>query len=129
MARRRVLGVLGVAIVVLLAIVAAWVWFHVSLTARRTLAQPTVAVTIEPGMGTREIVARLGSSGVVPNQTALLLWLSLTNQGRSLKAGDYEFESPISAVRPSELRRATETAARTDSLQGPPMIRPAAVST
>ena len=112
MARRRVLGVLGVAIVLLFGIVAAWVWFHVSLTTQRQLPQPVVAVTVEQGMGTREIVARLASAGVVPNPTALLAWLTVTGQGRSLKAGNYEFSSPISPLEAIDKIRRGEVAAR-----------------
>jgi UPF0755 protein len=112
MVRRRVRGVLGIAIVLLFALVVAAVWFHVELTTRRELAEPSLLVTVEPGMGTREIVARLASAGVVPDQTALLLWLTATGQGRSLKAGDYEFKSPVSPLEAIDKIRRGEVATR-----------------
>lgn len=112
MARRRVLGVLGASILLLFALVVAAVWFHVELTTRRELREPATFVTVEPGMGTREIVARLASSGVVPDQTALLLWLTVTGQGKSLKAGDYEFKSPISPLEAIDKIRRGEVATR-----------------
>lgn len=112
MARRRVLGALGVAIVLLLAVVGAAIWFHVALNTRRELKEPTVAVTLEPGMGTREIAARLESAGVISDKTTLLLWLTVTGQGRSLKAGDYEFKSPTSALEAVDKIRRGEVASR-----------------
>jgi UPF0755 protein len=112
MARKRVLGVLGLAIVLLFGVVVAAVGFHVELTTRRELREPSVLVTVEPGMGTREIVARLESSGVVPDQTALLAWLTLTGQGKSLKAGDYEFKSPVSPLEAVDKIRRGEVATR-----------------
>jgi UPF0755 protein len=112
MARKRVLGVLGTSIVLLFALIVVAVWFHIELTTRRDLREPEVLVTIEPGMGTRDIVARLASSGVVPNQTALLLWLTVTGQGKSLKAGDYDFKSPISALEAVDKIRRGEVATR-----------------
>lgn len=98
MVRRRVFGILALAIVGLFVVGAVGVWFQVSLTQRRELPEPARLVTIEPGMGTRAIVGRLAAVGIVQDQTALLLWLTLTGRGRTLKAGDYEFESPISPI-------------------------------
>ncbi len=112
MRRRRVFGVLGASIVILFLLVVVAVWFHIQLTTRRPLQEPALLVTVEPGMGTREIVARLASAGVVPDQTALLFWLTITGQGRSLKAGDYEFQSPISPIEAIDKIRRGEVAQR-----------------
>ena len=112
MARKRVLGVLGASIVVLFCLVVGAVWFHVGLTARRELRQPAVRVTVEPGSGTREIVGDLASAGVIRDQTILLLWLSVTGQGKSLKAGDYEFKSPISPLEAIDKIRRGDVASR-----------------
>jgi UPF0755 protein len=112
MARRRVLGVLGVAIVIIIADTGAAIWIHAALNLRRELKKPEIAVTLEPGMGTREIVSRLASAGVIADKNALLLWLSVTGQGRSLKAGDYEFKSPTSALEAIDKIRRGEVATR-----------------
>ena len=97
-ARRRVVATLSIATLLLFFIAVVGVWMQVSLTARRELKSEFVAVTVQPGMGTREIVAALAGVGVVGDQSAVLMWLAVTGQGKSLKAGDYEFKSPISPV-------------------------------
>ena len=112
MVRKRVFGLLAFAIVALFVIGVAAVWFQLSLTQRRDLPEQVTSVTVEPGMGTREIVARLAAVGVVQDQTALLLWLTATGQGRALKAGDYEFESPISPLEAIDKIRRGEVATR-----------------
>jgi UPF0755 protein len=112
MVRKRVFGVLAFAIVALFVLGVAAVWFQLSLTQRRELPEPVTAVTVEPGMGTREIVARLAAAGVVQDQTALLLWLTATGQGRALKAGDYEFASPVSPLEAIDKIRRGEVATR-----------------
>jgi UPF0755 protein len=112
MVRKRVAAVLTLAIVALFAIGVVAIWFQFTLTQRRDLPESPVAVTIDPGMGTREIVARLASAGVVADQTSLLFWLTATGKGRELKAGDYEFESPISALEAIDKIRRGDVATR-----------------
>ncbi|MCC6744711.1 MAG: endolytic transglycosylase MltG [Acidobacteria bacterium] len=97
-ARRRVVATLTIATAVLFALAVVGVWIQVSLTARRNLDSEFVSVTVQPGMGTRDIVASLSNAGIVGDQSTVLLWLVVTGQGKSLKAGDYEFKSPISPV-------------------------------
>jgi UPF0755 protein len=110
--RRRVTGVLLFSIGALFLVVCVALWFLSQLAARREIANPDQIVTIEPGMSTREIVARLATSGVVPDQTALLVWLTVTGQGRSLKAGDYQFSSPMSPLEVVDKIRRGDVATR-----------------
>jgi UPF0755 protein len=112
MVRRRVGCALAVTIVLLLAVAFVSVWFQVSVFNRREHAATDKVVTIEPGMGTRVIVARLVDEGVVRDGTPLLLWLTVTGQGRQLKAGDYQFESPISPYEAVEKIRKGDVATR-----------------
>lgn len=112
MARRRVAGVLILSIAALFLVVAAALWFYAQLAQPRQLTDPEQIVTVEPGMSTREIVARLASSGVVPDESALLMWLTATGQGRSLKAGDYQFASPISPLEVVDKIRKGEVATK-----------------
>jgi len=55
-------------------------------------------ITIEPGMGAREVVELLYERGVIPNRYPVLIYLMLSPAGRRLQAGDYEFESPIAPL-------------------------------
>ncbi len=112
MVRRRVGCALTGAIALLFVIGVASVWFQASLFNRREHGAADKIVTIEPGKGTRDIVARLVDEGVVRDGTALLVWLTVTGQGRQLKAGDYQFDSPISAYEAVEKIRKGEVATR-----------------
>ncbi|HQR39094.1 MAG TPA: endolytic transglycosylase MltG [Blastocatellia bacterium] len=112
MGRGRVFGILTTAIVVLFMVAAVGGWFQVALTSRHDLPAEGAQVTVLPGMSTREIVGQLARSGIVSDETAVLLWLTLTGKGRSLKAGDYEFQSPISPVEAIDKIRKGEVAAR-----------------
>ena len=98
MGRGRVFGILTATIVVLFLVSAVGAWFQVKLTERRDLPPEGATVTVEPGMSTREIVAQLARSGIVSDENAVLLWLTLTGKGRSLKAGSYEVATPVSPV-------------------------------
>jgi UPF0755 protein len=112
MVRRRVGCALGGIIVLLLALGIASAWIQVNLFNPREHAAADKVITIEPGMGTRGIVARLVDQGVVKDGTSLLLWLTVTGQGRQLKAGDYQFDSPISAYEAVDKIRRGEVATR-----------------
>lgn len=112
MARPVVRQVLFAAICVLLLLLVLAVWFQAGLTTERDHKAADVVVTVEPGMGTREIVARLANAGVIEDQTLVLVYLVLTRSGSSLKAGDYQFESPISAIEVIEKIRRGEVATR-----------------
>jgi UPF0755 protein len=55
-------------------------------------------ISIEPGTGTQAIIARLSEAGIISNPTALKIYLRATGSSGGLKAGDYKFASPISAL-------------------------------
>jgi UPF0755 protein len=54
-------------------------------------------VLLHPGYSTRKIASDLKSAGVIRSIDAFLVWHYL-RRGRSLKAGEYLFESPASTV-------------------------------
>jgi UPF0755 protein len=112
MIRRRVGCALTTVTVLLLGIAIVSGWFQVSVFNRREHTAADKIVSIEPGLGTRGIVARLVDEGVIGDGTALLLWLTVTGQGRQLKAGDYQFESPISPYEVAEKIRKGDVATR-----------------
>jgi UPF0755 protein len=78
------------------AAIGGWVWLdramdqpHKHEAARRT-------ITIQPGTGSSDILARLSREGVLESDWLVKLWMKITGSGKRLKAGDYEFKSPIS---------------------------------
>ena len=54
-------------------------------------------VLLHPGYSTRRIAAELKSAGVIHSANAFVLWHYLHHQ-RSLKAGEYLFERPATAL-------------------------------
>jgi len=89
---------LGLFLIVIVAGGAAAVWIRKTVTTPVEHQSADRIVTIEPGSGTQTIIARLVEAGVVTNPLALKIYLRLTNRGSNLKAGDYKFASPISAL-------------------------------
>jgi UPF0755 protein len=85
-----------------------------ALWVRKTVTTPVEhpsadrVITIDPGTGTQTIIGRLAESGVVTHPLALKIYLRLTGRGANLKAGDYKFPSPISALQAVEKIRRGE---------------------
>ena len=83
-------------VTLLIVIMAGGLWF------RRELSKPHVhpmagkVITIEPHASTAAIVAQLHRAGILAHEIPVRLWLRLFERDRLLKAGDYEFQSPIS---------------------------------
>jgi UPF0755 protein len=55
-------------------------------------------ITIEPRASTSAIIARLHQEGVLAREWPALIWVKLVARGKSFKAGDYEFQSPITPL-------------------------------
>lgn len=55
-------------------------------------------IAIAPGATPNQIVDNLTSKGIVNQPQVLLAYIKFTDQGHLLKAGDYKFSSPISAL-------------------------------
>ena len=72
----------------------------VRLTVGRPVDHPSanVIITINQGSGTRAIINQLAQAGIVRHPLALQLYLRATGRAGHLKAGDYQFESPISPL-------------------------------
>jgi UPF0755 protein len=107
--RRRSLAVLLLLIVLgLIAVAASLLWMRLSVTRQVEHPSPDRIITIEQGMATQSIIARLAEAGIVSNPTALKVYLRLTGRASQLKAGDYRFDSPISALEAIEKIRRGE---------------------
>ena len=55
-------------------------------------------ITVEPRASTASILARLRQQGVIAREWPTLLWLKTAARGKSFKAGDYQFKSPITPL-------------------------------
>ena len=97
---RKYLRIL-VALVVIAALAAAglaWRARTLALTPFRGFSGEAVFVDVPPGAGPRAIAARLVEAGVVRDPTTFRVAVWLTGQARELKAGEYRFTAPLSAV-------------------------------
>jgi UPF0755 protein len=54
-------------------------------------------ITVEPGMSTQAIINRLSEAGIVRDPTALKIYMRMAG-GPPLRAGDYQFDSPITPL-------------------------------
>lgn len=92
------------------AVVGAAVWVRTSVTRQVEHQAAESIISIEPGMGPQSIIARLGDAGIVRHPLALRIYLRLTGASSQLKAGDYQFDSPISALQAIEKIRRGDVA-------------------
>src|SRR5271169_1058540 len=80
----------------LLAVLACGGWLFWALRMPVTPAAPQF-VQVHPGLSTRRIANELQSAGVIHNAFAFALWHRFHRQ-RSLKAGEYLFDKPATAL-------------------------------
>jgi UPF0755 protein len=91
------LAIVIVLFIVLVAGGAIW-WTVHALHAPQTHAFADQYVEIPRGTAPAEIVSRLRAKGIVGTTWPLLLYLKFSGAGSRLKAGEYKFPSPISAL-------------------------------
>lgn len=91
-------SIFGFAFLALLAAVSASVWLRYHLTTPVEHTKTDVYIVIERGSTPAQIVSRLETEGVLPNQMPLLLYLRIFGDPSKLKAGEYRFPSPVSPL-------------------------------
>ncbi|HEY7056286.1 MAG TPA: endolytic transglycosylase MltG [Vicinamibacterales bacterium] len=85
-------------LVMVLALAGAGVWFYLGIDAPYKGYESTEQfVEIPQGAGPAAIGRRLVAAGVVRNRTTFRIALWATGQGRRLQAGEYRFDTPVSA--------------------------------
>lgn len=99
-ARRLALGLAsGLAVAVVLAAIAAWVWVRAEI--HRPFAGwdgPGVTVELPPGTSARAALARLGEAGVVRRPGVVSAWMRWSGTADDLQAGEYRFDAPAPPV-------------------------------
>jgi UPF0755 protein len=73
-------------------------WFYRELRAPVTHNQSAQYIEVPAGSSPDEILARVAAAGVLKSVWPLRLYIRLTGAGTRLKAGEYRFPSPISAL-------------------------------
>lgn len=74
------------------------VWMYMSLNGRHDHTKSNTIVTIPRGANVDRIVRTLQDDGIIDNALAVKIYLKLSARTEKLKAGDYRFPSPISAM-------------------------------
>jgi UPF0755 protein len=96
MIKKRLL--LFFALIFVLALGVLYVWANNELHAPVAHTQGGLYIEIPRGSTPDDIINRLNSLGVIRRPWLLRLYVRLTDAGSNLKAGEYRFPSPISAI-------------------------------
>lgn len=90
--------ILIVVVLVLLAIAATSAWAYQQLRTPVAHTKQGQYIEIPRGSSPPAIVNKLASEGIIRSKWPLMLYLKLTGSGSKLKAGEYDFPSPISPL-------------------------------
>jgi UPF0755 protein len=93
---KRILLIVFLLLLVIAGGVTAWAYRDLHTPARHT--KHGQYVEIPRGSSTTAVVNRLVSEGIIKHKWPLTLYMKLMSQGSELKAGEYDFPSPISPV-------------------------------
>lgn len=72
-------------------------WIYTSLNTPRQHAKANQFIQIPKGSTPNEIIAKLNSEGILSSETATQIYLRTFGDAGKLKAGEYQFDSPITA--------------------------------
>ncbi len=73
-------------------------WIYGSLTTPHNHAKANQYIQITKGSTPTEIISKLSNEGVLGSEYATLIYLRFFGDASKLKAGEYQFESPITAL-------------------------------
>jgi UPF0755 protein len=93
---KRILLIVFLLLLVIAGGATAWAYRDLHTAARHT--KHGQYVEIPRGSSPTAVVNRLANEGIIKHRWPLTLYLKLTSQGADLKAGEYDFPSPISPV-------------------------------
>lgn len=93
---KRILLILFVLLLIGAAGSTAWVYHELHTPIRH--AKQGHYVEIPRGSSPTAVVSKLAADGIIKYEWPLLLYLKFTSNGSQLKAGDYDFPSPISPL-------------------------------
>jgi len=89
---------LAIGLLVLLAVSASAVWVYKDLHTPVKHAKHGQYVEIARGSSPAAVINKLADEGIIKHRLPLTLYLKLTANGSQLKAGEYDFPSPISPL-------------------------------
>ena len=89
---------LAVSLLILLAVSASAVWVYRDLHTPVKHTKHGQYVEIARGSSPATVINKLADEGIIKHRLPLTLYLKLTSNGSQLKAGEYDFPSPISPL-------------------------------
>ena len=89
---------LAIGLLALLAVSASAVWVYKDLHTAVQHAKHGQYVEIARGSSPAAVINKLADEGIIKHRLPLTLYLKLTSNGSQLKAGEYDFPSPISPL-------------------------------
>ena len=84
-------------VLIVASVIGCFVWVRASVYKAVNHDAADQIITVEPGMSTQAIINRLSEAGIVRDPTALRIYLRMSG-GPPLRAGDYQFDSPITPI-------------------------------
>lgn len=87
-----------ISVLVILAIIVFSYWIYRSLNTSHTHNKNNQYVQIPYGSSPGQILVKLASEGILPNQIPLKIYLKITGKGNEMQAGEYLFGSPITPL-------------------------------
>jgi UPF0755 protein len=89
---------LALALLILLAASVSGIWLYRDLHTPVTHGKQGQYVEIPRGSSPTTVVAKLADEGIIKHRWPLMLYLKFNSNGSQLKAGEYDFPSPISPL-------------------------------
>ena len=90
--------ILLIIVVLVLAVAGLGAWTYSNLHKPITHSKNGQYIEIPKGTSPSAIINKLAAEGVIQHEWPLKLYLKLTGKGATLKAGEYDFPSPISPI-------------------------------
>ena len=89
---------LAIGLLILLAVSASAVWVYRDLHTPVKHARHGQYIEIPRGSSPASVINKLADEGIIRHKLPLTIYLKLTSNGSQLKAGEYDFPSPISPL-------------------------------
>ena len=90
--------ILLIIVVIVLAVAGLGAWTYSDLHKPITHSKTGQYIDVPKGMSPGAIVSKLATEGVIQHEWPLKLYMKVTGKGSTLKAGEYDFPSPISPL-------------------------------
>lgn len=90
--------VVPIVLVFALLVIGLAVWFKAALYEKVAHSKGNDYIQIAPGTAPGEAIDELGKAGIIKYPQLLYTYVKWKHKGRGIKAGDYKFNSPISAI-------------------------------